>query len=250
MFYNKIIQNVLSKKLFNQRLVLVIFLFMSCIFSTVAQVGPVNNTNMMTNSAILDMMDRTNVNRVIDGSQDPIDGSPYLKDDFETGEITLVDSTVFPDILLRYNIYNDQIEFQDEGKNYVIGTKILVKNITLGEDIFVVDLLETVNGERQGFLTLLADGEVKLLCKYNMELTDRVPSKALQDPQPRKFVRKQDIYFVKVGLQRINEIGSVKKLIIYLENHQDELKTFSKKEKILSNNPEELAKLITYFNSL
>ena len=65
-----------------------------------------------------------------------------------------------------------------------------------------------------------------------MELTDKVPAKALRDPEPRKFVRQNDIFYVKIGKARIYEFGSVKKLIAYLGDHEEELKTFAKKEKV------------------
>ena len=89
-----------------------------------------------------------------------------------------------------------------------------------------------------------------MLRKMEIELTDRVASKPMRDPEPRKFVRQSDDYYVKYGRQRIYEISSLKKLIAFLEEHPDEMKTFAKKEKISAKKPDDLTKFINYFNSL
>ncbi len=250
MVHIKIKRNLKIMKLLNRFLAPIIFFVFSCSFSASAQEIPMTGSTGAITDFLLEAMDKTNTNWVLDGKREDIDGSPYLKDDFELGEIELIDNSVFTDILLRYNIYNDEIEYQDGGKNYSISAKHTLNKITIRDDIFVVEIYESSVGEKQGYFTLLANGEVKLLRKYNMELTDKVPARALQDPEPRKFIRKKDIYYVKEGLKRIHEFSNVKKLIEHLGDHQDELKTFTKKEKISSNNPEELAELINYYNSL
>ncbi|MFC2125383.1 hypothetical protein ACFLU5_11290 [Bacteroidota bacterium] len=250
MLYNKINGN-LSNMIFLSRIrELMIFFFLLCSFDAIPQVGVPAEPTALDHIDLIDLMEKVNTNWVLDDRNEAINGSPYLSEEFIKGEIVLIDNSVLSDVLLRYNIYNDELEFQDKGINYFIGTKHLLKKVKLGDNTFVVDIYDSSIGEKQGFFTLLADGEVKLLCKYEMELTDRIPAKPMRDPEPRKFVRQKDLYFVKVGLQRIHEFSSVKKLIGYFGDHQDELRSFTKKEKISPNNPDELADLINYYNSL
>jgi len=201
---------------------------------------------------LLDLMANTNVKWRLDDKATNIDGSPYLNDEFEKGEVVLKDKTTFKDVLLRYNIYNDQMEFQDEGKEYAIGTGAwhLLDRISVGDNIFVVDIYSIGTREKEGYFTLLADGETKLLRKHEMKLTDPVPAKPMQDPKNSEFVRKQDVYYLKIGSERIYEINNLKKMIAHVGEHQDELKTFAKKEKISVKKPDKLAKLVDYYNSL
>ena len=250
MIQQKIIWNLNKTSFFYRLWELIIFLFISSSSTAFAQVKVAAEPNALDNFEIISMMDRVNTNWIQNDMEEPIDGSPYLKEEFKKGEIVLIDNTILSDVLLRYNIYNDEIEYQNKGINYIIGTKHLVKNLKLEDEIFVVDIYKSSIGEKQGYFTMLADGEVKLLRKYTMELTDRVPAKAMRDPEPRKFVRQKDLFFIKVRQQNVYEFSSVKKLIEFLGDHQDELKSFVKKEKISSRNPRELTKFIDYYNTL
>lgn len=203
-------------------------------------------------TGLLDLMENTNVKWRLNDKSSNIDGSPYLNDEFEIGEVVLTDNSIFKEVLLRYNIYNDQMEFQDKGETYAIGTGSdhLLRRITIGDDIFITSIYSIGTREKLGFFSVLADGKVTLLRKHEMKLTDPVPAKPMQDPQPAKFVKKQDVYFLRIGEERIYEINNVKKMVAHLGDHQDELKTYTKKEKISSGDPDELAQLVNYYNSL
>ena len=237
---------LLNAKIFRTHLLIVAIV--ASVFHVTAQTAV--QQGVYAPDGIMDLMETVNRNWMLNGKNEQIEGSPYLKEEFEPGEIQLKDNTTIPEVPMRYNIYNDQIEFQYKEKTYNIGNKNLVENIKIGTDVFIVEMYETINGERFGFFSLLADGETRLLAKYEMELTDKVPAKALRDPEPRKFVRENDVYYVKIGQQRIYAFGNVKKLIAYLGDHEEELEAFAKKEKISARNPDELAKLINYYNSL
>ena len=200
--------------------------------------------------SIQDLRDKRNTIWLLDGQVDEIKGSPYLYDEFIAGEILLLDSTIYTGMKLNFNIFNDEIEYEKNGTHYTLGNKQQVDRITIGDNTFIIDKYDTHTNKKNGYLMLLADGDVKLIGKLDMELTDMVPAKPMQDPIPRTFKRKPDTYYLLKGDNDVYKISSVKKLIQYLEVHQEELSIFAKAEKVSARDPVELSELVDYYNSL
>jgi hypothetical protein len=199
---------------------------------------------------IQDLRDKRNTEWLLNGQVEEIKGSPYLYDEFISGEILLLDSTIYSGMKLNYNIFNDEIEYEKSGIHYTLIDKQQVDRITIGNDTFIIDKYNTNQNKMNGYLMVFAEGDVRLFSKLDMELTDRVPAKPMQDPIPRTFKRKTDTYYLLKGENELYKISSVKKLIQYLEVHQEELSIFAKTEKISARDPGELSELVDYYNSL
>ena len=196
------------------------------------------------------LMDRTNTVWLLDGSEEPIEGSPYLYDDFRAGEIHMIDNTIISDVKLRYNAYNDNMEYLDNDTAYFIGARHLVKKVIINEEVFVLDSDPKTPDYRRCFFHQLTSGKVSLLCRYTVELKEEVSERAYREAIPWRFERDEDRFFIKRGYQSLFEIGSRKNLCKTLGDHHEELKSFVKKEKISCRDPEELVKLIDYYNLL
>ena len=89
-----------------------------------------------------------------------------------------------------------------------------------------------------------------VITKMKVEYLEREPAKALVDPKPPRFVRKDNQHFLMKSKAEIVKIKSVKRLIESLGRYKNELSQFVKTEKISARDPEELAKLLDYYNSL
>ena len=142
------------------------------------------------------------------------------------------------------------MEFTYKDKEYAIGAKDLLHKVLVGDDMFVVEMYESGTTERSGYFLLLAEGKVNLLKKLEIKLTDPVPAKPMRDPEPRKFVRKADTYYIKSSDQRTYEITNLKKLIAFLGDHQKEMTKFAKENKISVKDQDDLTVFITYYNTL
>ena len=81
----------------------IILTFLSCVYHVSGQtpVGP----GIYAPVEVMDLMERINRAWVIGGKNDPIEGSPYLKEEFEPGEIKLNDESVFPNLPMRYEVF-------------------------------------------------------------------------------------------------------------------------------------------------
>ena len=65
-----------------------------------------------------------------------IEGSPYLDSEYQSGTVTIDDGTVYKGIPLRYNCYNDVLEFEKDNKAYDLLPKTKIKRAEFGGQVF------------------------------------------------------------------------------------------------------------------
>src|SRR5688572_13725656 len=110
---------------------------------------------------------------------DEIKGSPWQNQNFVAGEILSFQGR-YKGIPLRYNIFEDYMEFQQKNFVYVLMPEPHIKKIHLADETFVVDKHEVKGRVKFGFLTLLDSGKVLLLSKKTVTFTPRREAKALE----------------------------------------------------------------------
>ncbi len=54
-----------------------------------------------------------------------IHGTPYFDEDFTTGDVHLISGEVFRDALIRYNAYENEIEYSHEGRVYSLKNHLI-----------------------------------------------------------------------------------------------------------------------------
>ncbi len=178
------------------------------------------------------------------------EGSPFLNETFVTGDVYSFNSK-FAGIPLRYNIFNDNIEFKQNNVVYALIPEPRIKKVHLGGDVFLVEKHEVKGKLKFGFLTLLDSGKVILMSKKIVNFTEKQEPKALESAStPAKFTRAQDEYFYKIGKGDAMKIGNLKNFIGSFPDKQDELAQFAKKEKISAKKEADLIKFVKYYNSL
>ena len=170
---------------------------------------------------------------------------------FRKGEIRMVSGDVYKNVLLRYNIFNDIMEASAEGKRYEL-SKELVKSVELGEKQF--EYLQYLIGktEGSGYLELLKGNGIKLYCHYSKKFKESEPQKALESaPKPPEFVNQPTQFLLlREGDTMAIGVKNKKMLVEYFSDHQNEISAFVKDHKIKYNNPEDLKKLLSFYNSL
>jgi hypothetical protein len=183
-------------------------------------------------------------------SAQKIEGTPYLDEKYVDGEIYFGESarTKAP---LRYNIYQDLMEYQQNGKALVLDPSTKIKKVQMGDITFIVEKLTLDGKTKYGFLNLLDTGKVTLFSRKMMRYQAPLKNRALDGgDEPAKFSKMSDLYFYKIGTGELQEVGSLKDLIASLPDKQDEIKQYAKQEKLSPKKEDELRKLIQYYNSL
>jgi hypothetical protein len=184
----------------------------------------------------------------LDVSKDT-EGTPYLTETFAMGEVYLDKGK--HTVPVRYNIYDDWIEYQQNDQTYVLDPNGHIKSVRFDDQVLVVEKYNFKGKTKHGYFVLLDSGKVMLFSKKVVTYRESQEAKALESGStPAKYIRASDLYFYKVGNGELKKVDSLKNMIASLPDKQDELNQFAKKEKISARKEEELIKFVKYYNSL
>src|SRR6185295_17269569 len=79
-----------------------------------------------------------------------IDGSPYLDEAYVEGQIFYADKSM--KVPLRYNIYQDVMEYKQNGRPLLLDPTTTIKKVTFGTQTFVVQKFEFKGKTKYGYL--------------------------------------------------------------------------------------------------
>jgi hypothetical protein len=204
-----------------------------------------------------ELLSRLRLNHTITGKEeityDQIEGNPFLYKDFVLGAMVLNNGDTYP-LNVRYNIFTGEIQFK--GKEGIF-------KITNAEEISSI-IMDTIKFQNLGYLRspgnstsvekswfiLKADGECKLLIKKNLRLQGAELPKPYQEAKPAKFIHTRDTYYIKPEGKSAVKIDSKKDLLDSLADKKDELSSFIKAKNLDVKEVDDLAKIVSFYNSL
>lgn len=196
------------------------------------------------------MLDNLRERNLYGENEAPYDGSPYHNNEFLKGQLQK-NNTVYVNLDLRYDIFNDLVEFKRGDRALIIDPDHQIKRVEIGEDRFVVKRYDFRGEAKWGFLLELDSGKASLYARKMVSYRRAVQAQALQaEGTPAKYVNLPDIFYFQVGDDQVTKVDNTKKMIQGFPDKQDELNAFAKKEKISRKKAEDLIKLFQYYNSL
>jgi hypothetical protein len=184
-------------------------------------------------------------------SEEKIEGSPYLSDEFVTGDI-YAKNGMYSGIVMRYNIYEDYLEFKQKNVVYILDPNPnVMRKATLGDLTLVLSTFEFKGKPKHGLFILLDSGRLTLLEKRSVQFRPKQEPKAIETTgKPAKYLEGPTDFYYQIGNDQAQELNNLKKFIAALPDHQDEMTQFAKEKKISSNKGYELTMLIRYYNQL
>ena len=224
-------------------------LFIFIFIIAVEAAGISQSTIMRSITDLSDQYNTVNYDRNLMMGDANVEGSPYLAEGFIKGEVVLADSISYYDIPLRYNIYNDRIEFQTKEEQVLeIDIRSQSCSAEFGPHHFIsADYIER-GKEKFGFLELLEEGHISLYKKYIVTFKEATETKGFQDAQPNRFVRQSDEYLLAID-QGMPETFRSKALLEILMPLCPDIETYKKSEKLKLRQEEDLIRLISYCNN-
>lgn len=184
-------------------------------------------------------------------SEKDIKGSPYLNDEFIKGSIYTVSKTQYNDIPLRYNIYNDEIEFQTpDNKSLALDAPEIVEKVTFGKYTMEYIPYEVSSKIKKGFFKIIDKGTASLYARPSVDYEAPKEPGPYKNAEPAKFIPREDRYYIRIGLEAAVEAGNKKDIISIFSDHSNEIEKYIKKEKINVRKEEGLKSLVEYYNSL
>ena len=202
-------------------------------------------------------MDFFRTNKMINGelkstlTEADIKGSPYLNDEFLDGSVYTSSKLQYNDIPLRYNVYNDEMQSKSpDGNIAAIAAPEVIEKVTFGD--YTMEYIPFTNAKkiRRGFVILVAEGDVSLYARPNVEFRAAVPPAPYKGPEPAKFLEKPNTYYIRIGMEEARLVENKKDLEAVFPDHQKEVSSFIKKNKVNHRKEDKLKELVEYYNSL
>jgi hypothetical protein len=181
---------------------------------------------------------------------DDIQGSPYLDNEYKVGTILTDDGVLYKDIPLRYNCFDDVLEFKKDKEAYDLLPKTKIKRAEFGGQVFAFKDIESDGGKDKSFLQILAEGKATLLARFGVKFYEAEELRGFADPKPARFGDLSEIYYVSVNNAPAQKILSNKKLVEVLRDKRKEIENYMSKQKISIKKVDDLKKIIAYYNSL
>lgn len=201
-----------------------------------------------------DFIDDSNFNKYssnVDLSN--IEGSPFMNNDFQLGKVYNRITKNVTNFLLRYNIYNDEIQIKVSENN---NSRVLIKS----NDYFVIfnnskifyEKYQINNKTETGYFILKYTGKsLSLFEKKYKTYHEAKPAKdSFHRSTPAKFKDNTEFYVKTINDELLRHVSSNKKAILdNFPTHKKELKTYIKSEKLDLKDEKDLKKLITYYDT-
>ncbi|MBR8537202.1 hypothetical protein KDU71_16650 [Carboxylicivirga sediminis] len=190
-------------------------------------------------------------NSTVEGlTLDEIKGSPYLSKDFADSYIlTKKDSIV--GLRLRYNIYNDVIEFEKEDKAYELPYNYDYLKVVINHRVFQrIKFMKSNNTEHIGYLELVEDGPVKLYCRRRTRFYPAKPADPYGEARQAEFREQSLSFFCSTQDKSPFEFENKKDLLKVLPaDLQDKAVKYLKGNKTKFWNKEDLVRLFDNLNN-
>jgi len=180
-----------------------------------------------------------------------IEGSPYLNSNFIEGSVYTTSKTCYVGIPLRYNIYNDRLEFRSgDGPVQTMTVPEILEKVEFGENTLEYSVYDVNNRIKRGYFIVIENGNAKLYLRPRVKFESARSAEPFKAPQPPKFIRQSDEYYIKVGMDPAVLVSRKMDPGRVFPEHKADIKEFIKSNKIKFNRPASLIRLVKFYNSL
>ena len=184
-------------------------------------------------------------------TEQDIEGSPYLSDEFSNGTVYTTEKYKVVDVPIRYNIYNDDLEFKTpEDKIMAVSKPETIELADFGT--FKMSYRNYITGskERSGYFKIVEEGNATLLAKSEVFFQKAEPGDGIKPGKPARFVSKPDMFYISVDKQPALRINKKNDVYEALKSHTKGLEAYVKQNKLKLTKEDDLQQLIKYYNSL
>ncbi len=187
-------------------------------------------------------------------SKIPVNGTPFLFDDFKSGILELKDGKSSQEVQLRYNVSTDIFEIDYNNDTLSLNRPFDVRYIYLGEKKFIYDLyfMESKSGKRNGYFEIVSEGTLSLFMKRNKDLSyDSFVSTYKGGGGTKEYYYVDKIsFFCRTDKDEPFLVKSSKSFLNGLPKNKSEMKDFIKSNKIKFKKKADLVLLVEYYDSL
>ncbi|NAS31178.1 hypothetical protein GTQ40_09375 [Flavobacteriaceae bacterium R38] len=179
------------------------------------------------------------------------EGSPYIKEDFSSTQVNDYDVIY----LVRYNAFNDLMEFKDKDSKIFLLDKskdyIIKFNDGSNKVYHTVNFEDNTRGYAK-FLWANSDNNLTLYSKERVKFTEEKKAKSgYEEDIPAKYIRLKDFYYIKTSDGPLRQLSTKKKnFFTAFKDKGKEVQQYVKKGKLKINKKEDIIKIISFYDSL
>jgi hypothetical protein len=172
----------------------------------------------------------------------------YLDEGWLPGYAVLMDKTCLDALYLRYDIYNQQMQFLHSTDTVAFAKPEELDYLYIGNLRFIFVEFNRAGVVEKGYFEVLADGDCKLLLRRSV--TVHVKDIA-SDGSARDEYQRESAYFLKKGDQPSFEIKASKKSVLAaLQDEEQKVGEFMNNNKLKVDNAKDLIEVVGFYNSL
>ena len=177
------------------------------------------------------------------------EGNAYLNEEFTEGTVALSNGTTYNRIPLRYNIYNDQVEFRNKsGKIYNINNPSEIRQVTIGQSKFEFIQPKGKRSKSQFFAEVLVEGNTSLLKHFRMKIQPAKPAQTHQEAKAPVFVKIPSEYLIRRPCGEIHQFKNQKELLSLLADKNILVDELIKRESLSVTRESDLIRIVGFYN--
>jgi len=174
-----------------------------------------------------------------------LDKKKYLSYNYDLASVDDYDTKAY----IRYNIFDDQMEFVKEESIYYLAKEAgrKVKFINTNTIYRVYDFEND-----QHFFQVLVDGDNSLIKKQRVRYIDaKVANSGYDIAKPANYKRMKDEYYLALDNKTLVKLPKSKKgFMNAFGDKSSKIKSYMKENKLGYKKEKDLAKIVTYYNTL
>lgn len=183
------------------------------------------------------------------GSRSVFLGEPcgmFLSDSFKKGTVELSGGITYEPVLLRYNLYFQQIQFIRGGDTLAFANPGELKKVVLGNRNFIYSAFKNKRILDSCYFEVISDGRCRLLkrhfIKYHLSATGT--------PGEDEYFYQTSLY-VKKGSEPAIALRKCRKAVCNaFPDKKEEIKDFIKTNNLKMRNTEDIVMVIEYYNRI
>lgn len=194
-------------------------------------------------------MSALSFNKNVNTQEANIEGSAYLDDQFVNGVVALTNGTSYADIPLRYNAYNEEIEFRDNnGDRFNLNNPESIREVTIGKSKFIYTVCKIKDVHKKMYAEILTEGTVSLLKHYRINYMPAKEAESYKAPKPPRLVKAPSEYLILKADGSTQVFKNKKELLSLLSDKSGEIDKLIDQQKLSIRNEEDLITIVAHYN--
>lgn len=189
------------------------------------------------------------LNNTYEMKAEDVEGSAYLVEQFIVGVVALNTGAKYSGIPLRYNVYNDMIEFRNNsGKVFNINNPEAISELTIGDSKFIYTDCKLHKKNEKLFAEVISEGNVSLLKRHRMKLQPAKKAETHRPAQAPKLVKIPSDYLIRKSDGNTQLFSNKKELLMLLSDKSEEINELIEQQNLSINDEKDLVTIIGYYN--